>query len=354
MEILFSENECHYRSLGLLDIEDINYTFNGLSFYNKDIERFDIFICSFYTMPHNVIITLKFKALNKKTIICSDGIFDFSNAINNPMIKKYKLTLFSPIIQDYFLCVGEKECNYFNFTTTPLKFMPNRMLSQSHIIELASNSKVLITTANTSYFNEAEFFRLGKFILDVVEVLEVNSIPFSFRIFDDRLLSFLVNEINNSIYNDIEMDFESTLKSYTSVITTPSSIAITSMYHQRSVSILLYRDEPMFLQAGWMIPSIDVFKSCLDDFLKLNKERMKIQNNFLKLYLSENDINDNILFIKNIDSVDKKNDLSDYINTNLYNMLDSRFNFNFEWLFRKLYLRFKKNKIVKKIRIWIK
>jgi hypothetical protein len=357
MIILFSEHESFYRDLGLLNRPGLVYVFDGLRFYKKKISffyRFDAFVCAFYTMPHNVMLTTKFKRLNKKTILCSDGIFEFSNAIDNEMVKKYGVMLFHPIIQDYFLCVGEEERKYFNETVFALRYMPKRMLSKKDLIELPKSKRTLITTANTAYFTVQEFNRLEKLILDVVFLLIENSIEFSFRFFDERLLNSISDVLDVDIINDIQHDFEVTIESYSSVITTPSSIAITSMYHQRAVSLLVYRDKPMFLQAGWLTPSSNVLRDTLYDFVNLNSERIAIQNNIVKSYFTENGITDHIENIVGLDLAGKKKVEESYINKSLLNMLESKFNINIEWFARKLYLRLRNNSVIRRIRLKIR
>lgn len=353
MKILFSESEEYYRQLGLKNEPNLSYFFDGMKFYNKRIDHFDIFICAFYTMPHNVLLTNKFQALNKKTILCSDGIFEFANAFENPMVTKYGLSLFHPIIQDYFLCVGSNECEYFlSEKTETMKYIPDRMISSFDVIENPKTPKILITTANTAYFNDKEFENLVDLISSSISLLSSKNIDYSVRIFDQCLLKSLTEKTGLNFYNDIENDFETTIKDYTSIITTPSSIAITAMYHQRAVALFVYRDQPMFLQAGWLIPSADILDGILSDFLRLEDQRIQIQNRILKLYLTEDGITDSLKKI--IDLEQKPNNENYYVNRNLVNMLNSSFNFNFEWFVRKLYIKIKMLSVVKAVRGWIK
>lgn len=354
--ILFSEHEEYYRDLGLIDVNDMSYVFGGCQLYKKNLTylaTFDAFVCSFYTMPHNIILTNKFKSLNIKTVLCSDGIFDFSNSFNNPMVKKYEVALFHPVIQDYFLCVGQNEKEYFSDSVTTLRFVPERMLSTTDVIQEPKLKRTLITTANTAYFSEEEFERLFSLLLDITLLLNNNEIVFSFRIFDERLLTALYERLDFKIANDIDNDFETTLALYSSVITTPSSIAITAMYHQRSVSLLIYRDCPMLMQAGWLTPSADVLESSLDSFVNAEASRITIQNRLLKAYLTKNGLNEHLQTILNYEINSTAKDLEIYINKSLLNMLESKFNFNFEWFVRRIYLSFKKTKLMKNVRNWI-
>ena len=53
--------------------------------------------------------------------------------------------------------------------------------------------------------------------------------------------------------NDTDNSFTETLKKYSNIITTTNSIMLTSMYHQRSVGQILFRDTPVFIQSGWNV-----------------------------------------------------------------------------------------------------
>ena len=356
MNVLFSEDEAFYRDLGLSDDVNFSYAFNGCHLYNKEksfLQRFDIFVCAFYTMPHNVLLTLKFKQLKKPTIICLDGIFDFSNAIKNPMVSKYNVIMHHPILQDYFFCVGKRESLYFSNDATTFNYLPQRVLGKNAMIALPKSKKTLVTTANSAYFDSAEFELLSNLIVDIVEVLTEASIPFSVRIFDARLLRTLENKVGYKLDNDLTPNFEETLVMYSSVITTPSSIALAAMHHERAVALLVYRDSPMFLQAGWLIPSKQVFQAALNSFTALETERMRIQVRVMETYATENNIT---YLLKNISSknLEKNVLLKNYINTTMLNMLESKFNFNVEYLFRKMYNKIKKWDFIKTIRLNIK
>lgn len=351
MKLLFSEAEWYYRDLGLEDIEGIEFRFGGMRFYRSSIKllkTYDAFICSYYTMPHNALLTLRFRDLGIKTILCSDGIFDFSNAKLNVMHTKYGLTQFHPILQDFFLCVGKKESKFFSNRVVAMDYMPKRMISSKDLISMPSKVKVLVTTANTAYFNQDEYLRLFVLMSESIKVLIENNVDFSVRIFDQKLLADICDEFSGLITNDIEFDFETTLKGYSAVITTPSSIAVVSMYQRRPTALLVYRDLPMFLQTGWMIPSATVLDSILEGFLQGDIERMKIQNDLYNNYSHECGLNDRIVEIM-IDDMHEKNMYTYMINRSFENMLMSKFNFNFEWYVRRIYYFLSKFNIFKRV-----
>ncbi|WP_432459150.1 hypothetical protein [Agarivorans sp. QJM3NY_25] len=360
--ILFSEHESYYRELGLENVADYDFVFDGARLYKNDFvsfNRYEAFVCAFYTLPHNVVITLKFNRLGKKTILCSDGLFDFANAIENVMVKKYDCVMYHPIIQDFFLCIGSREKDYFNSSNGRAKvcyYLPRRVLSSKEIMNIPTEPRVLITTANTAYFNNSEFIRLKNLLIDAIDVLICEEIKFSLRIFDTALYRAISDKFDVILHNDISKSFENTVCYYSSVITTPSSVAITAMFQQRSVALLVYRDTPMLFQTGWLFSSKDVIKDSLSGFLSFDETRMLIQSNFLKGYLSDHNISENIINIVENNSFVSRHEelLTKHINVSLANMLDSKFNLNVEWFIRRIYLKFRHSKWIKKFKLSIR
>jgi hypothetical protein len=296
---------------------------------------------------------MKFKQIKKSSVIVSDGIFDFSNAIDNPMVKKYNVTMYHPVLQDYMICVGSKEASYFSHNVNCFNYLPTRVLSKTNMITIPSRAKILVTTANTAYFNQEEFDALVILINGVIEVLTNSNVDFSLRIYDKALLKSISQSFSGSLANDISSNFECCLESYSGVITTPSSIAVTSMYHKRAVALLVYRDKPMLLQSGWLISTKEIFQQSLDSFINLEPKRLAIQHDILKTYLTEKGMTELLLNLAST-PYNGKDINSAYINISYFNMLNSKFNFNFEWLIRKVYLRFKNSQLMKNIKLRIK
>lgn len=351
MKILFSEEEWYYRDLGLDNIEGVQYDFNGMKFYQaslSQLDQYDAFICAYYTMPHNAILTKKFKAIDVHTILCSDGIFDFSNARLNVMHSKYGMVQFNPIIQDYFICVGKKEAKYFSKGVNAMEYMPKRMISSERPCSFPEEERVLVTTANTAYFNEEEYKRLLLLMANVIELLVARGIGFSVRLYDNRLLQDLNKLFSSHLFNDVDEGFEETLIRYSSVITTPSSIAVVSMFHKRPTALLVYRDLPMFLQTGWLIPSVEVFSDLLSDFLLADQDRMDIQNQLYNNYATDKGLTDRILEVLDHDDI-HSSEYSRFINKAYENMLASKFNFNIEWYVRRLYRSLKRYEFISKL-----
>lgn len=237
-------------------------------------------------------------------------------------------------------CVGDLENILFrNQGVKTIKFLPKRTMShKSKIIELPQKEKVLITTANNAYFDEIEKVQLVNLLKKVVLELKELKIDYIFRIFDEHL----INELNiHSNENFNSGTFEEVLKKITSVITTPSSITLTSMYHKRSVGQLIYRDTPLLVQSGWNISLAYPIKLTLKSLIKNESERISFQDNILKNYIV--DKNPDELFKESLACIDNRK-MEIFINKNLKNIIDSKYNFNIENLARKIYSVLKKIK----------
>ncbi len=349
---LFSETEEHYRSLGLRDIDGVIYHFNGMKDYSS-VNPLDYacFICSYYSLSQNTLLTIRFRKLGVPTILVSDGIYDFANSFSNQMHAKYELIFYHNIIQDSLIMADKKSCKYLKFSGAKniFHYRPNRMISNKNLVRFSCDKSILITTANQAYFNNKERERLIEFLVGVVSILKERNVRFRFRIFDKELLDKL-SLILNEIDNDISSNFEDCLYKYSHVITTPSSITLTSMFHEKPVMSINIRTEPLNIQSGWVVSNIELFQDSLDEFLDNYETRLIQQRYLLNDYLSDNDL------MSSINDAIKGNLRDDVIfcDKMLLKMLNSKFNFNFEYFIRRIYYHVKKYNLVKYLRKAIK
>jgi hypothetical protein len=357
VNILFCEDRAYYDLLGLEPLDGVNFTFGGMKFYKASDEFlscFDMFVCAFYFSPPTVLLTLKFKRLGVRTAIVADGIFDLCNAFNNRLHKKNGLIQFHTILQDYFICVGSEEVNYFKCCDYRVRrYMPKRIQANSSMVPLPLTFSVLITTANTAYFDENEFKSLVILLQDVCNLLASRNVSYSVRLMDSRLYDELCLRVNSRIFNDTEDDFETTLQRYSSVISTPSSVVITSMLHKRSTAILVYRDYPILTQAGWLLASAESFKVALEGFLNHESDRMLVQERLRAMYIATPRLS-SVLRDSLVDDNFCPANVDLYVNRSLYNMLNSPLNFNLTWTARTIYLRLSKIYLFQSLIRWFK
>lgn len=345
--ILFAEQKSYYMDLGVLKHLNMNkydFEFDGARKYKTspyNLKKYSLIVSTLYTNPLSNFLIIKAKENNVKTFLISDGIIDWSNMFNNPLQLKYGLNLYHPIIHDMFLCVGDEESSYFNFMGVPsINYIPARIINSYKSIPLPKTKKILITTANTAYFNETEKRMLINLLIGIKKETSKLNIDVIYRIFDECI----IEELNIQENNMIDEDFDTILETVDTVITTPSSISLNSMYHQRAVGHLLYRDTPIFIQSGWLISNAYPLEDTLKSILERDSTRIYFQNFQLQKYIKkENEVTEDIEnFIS--ESNTNSNDFQKFIDQNLYNLLNSKFNYNIEYFIRKKYLNLKKKK----------
>jgi hypothetical protein len=344
--ILFLENKIYLQKLGIftkIKKFDANRIYK---ISDEDILKFDGIISQFYTNPLSNFLIIKSKLNHISTILISDGIIEWENCFSNPMNTKYNLKLFHPVLHDIFLCVGKDETEYFNFLGyKTMQYLPDRMNPSIPRIGKSNNDTFLITTANTAYYNKNEKKNLITLIKQITSILDELEYQYVFRVFDDSL----INELNIDYKKNIKSgSYEECLKKVDYVITTPSSISYTTMYHGKALAHLIYRDSPIFIQSGWNISGSICIEDTLKSMISYDKDRINFQEYQVSKYMIDNEkVEKEVLEeLKKY----KSENIEKFINQNLYNMLNSSFNFNIEYFVRKIYSRFKSFKIMKILR----
>ncbi|MHA7138179.1 hypothetical protein ACRTEV_13045 [Rossellomorea arthrocnemi] len=347
-KILFAESQMYYKALGIKKELNDNFIleFDGVRKYkqkNMEFKKYSLIVSCLYHSPLSSFLIYKAKKANVPTLLIADGVFEWENAFNNPITKSYNIKLYHPIIHDSFLCLGEDEKMYFEGQGVNVEtYLPQRVLNINNKVELNNNNKVLITTANSAYFSENEYIRLLGLINEIINKLNEKKINYIFRIFDSRIASDL--KLTKDI-NFTDGSFKEVLKEVNIVFTTPSSIILESMYNDRAVCQLLYRDTPIFLQSGWNVSqSVDIGNT-IDSIMSFDESRMDFQYHQLRKYLPTSSIETHI---KNF--IDNKRESQElYVNQNLYNLLNSKLNINLESIFRRVYLKLKQFTKLKKL-----
>ncbi|WP_273851792.1 hypothetical protein [Guptibacillus spartinae] len=340
MKVLFVEPYEYYSSLGVEKyFQGHELFFNGVKKYNKEFDQeYDLVVSYLFHSEAANHLVLRAKKEGVNTMFLVDGVFDWANSFENPKHKKLNLKQFHPIPHDYILCIGECEKKYFEQQgVIAEKYLPKRILNNQKPISLPIEERVLITTANNPYFSNLEKDKLIDLLKEVITQLKKKETKFIFRIFDKVLLDELsISEDDNFISES----FEETLSKVNAVITTPSSIILTAMFHDRSVGTLIYRDVPLFLQSGWLIHQGCDVSTSLDNLISMDKDRMYFQEFHLKNYLEETPFD----LEKMVTKHSRNYDLEEFVNNNMYNMLNSKFNINFEFKVRSAFSRLKKLK----------
>jgi hypothetical protein len=296
-KVLILESELYHKRANVINPEvhfpDCDLQYNGIYKYSKGKEffyTFDLVVSVLYLSPTCNYIINKCKGYGVKTMLLTDGLIEWSNMFNNPFALSKGTFYYHPIYHDYFAIMGSKEKEYFNSHSQvkAIDFTPNRILKDMRVKKNKNGDVVegvvLLTTANNPYFNQYEKSVLIKLLLLSQNHLIENNQPYKSRVFDQEIYSLLADN-DSQITNDILTDFDTCMSDVSHVITTPSTIVISAMLKGVPVCQLIYRNEPVFLQSGWSLNTIQNIDMFFGDFLLDNPNKINFQNATLNEYV---------------------------------------------------------------------
>ena len=205
-----------------------------------------------------------------------DGIYDVANAYHNPRHRRQHLSQMDPLLYTHIACVDRWSLVTFAALGAQTHaWLPSRaepMGDKAH--PQVQRVDFLIATARTPVFDKAERDRLEKLLHLVITSLKRIKVQYRFRIGDRALLSSIgASEADN----DTDMPFEECIRRYRCLITTPSTIATTSMLAELPTATLDYRDSPLTQQTGWRIHQSMNIDSALMSMLEPAVDRMTFQ-----------------------------------------------------------------------------
>ncbi|MCY4149993.1 MAG: hypothetical protein OXF73_11740 [Gammaproteobacteria bacterium] len=205
-----------------------------------------------------------------------DGIYDLQNAYHNPLHRRLCLSQMDPMLYTHVACVDRWSLTAFAALDVHTHaWLPSRA---EPIGDKKSDQNLraefLIATARTPAFDYAEQDRLEKLLLMVIASLKRIGTRYRFRIGDRKLLASLGASADD---NDIDTPFSECIRHYRCLITTPSTIATTSMLAGVPTATLDYRDSPLTQQTGWRIHQLIDMDSVLTNMLKPAADRMVFQ-----------------------------------------------------------------------------
>ena len=188
---------------------------------------------------------------------------------------------------------------------------------------------ILITLANTPYFNEIEKNNLLDLLKNVIRSCNALNLKVLYRL-DRKFIDALdLKNIDNNIADTIEV----VLGSVKTVIVSPSTVALQAMNNGLPTALLIYRDTPIYYSAGWLLHRSTDLDLAIKSMLNPDPERMLFQLNEIRSNCSTIDLGD---AIASIDFMKLRNDsYSDYYSFTVNRILESKFNFNlFAFIFK--------------------
>ena len=205
-----------------------------------------------------------------------DGIYDVQNAYQNPAHRCRDLNQMDPLLYSHVACVDRWSLS----SMAALGIQTHAWLpSRAEPIEDKNpnqnyHAEFLIATARTPAFDKTERDRLQKLLLLVIASLNRIGAQYRFRTSDPELLASIGASEDD---NDINTPFSECISHYQCLITTPSTIATTSMLAEVPTATLDYRDSPLTQQTGWRLHQSMDMDSSLSAMLKPAADRMIFQ-----------------------------------------------------------------------------
>ncbi|OBT24228.1 hypothetical protein [Vibrio splendidus] len=261
MTILFLEKrDSVSRLLNLEKIESkLSIEFDGTRKYVFGCiqsSNYSLVVFSDWTnqISHSLIFKLKLSGV--KVAYLFDGVYDWHNTFYNRKHYKIELHPLHPLKADYcfYVSLGNFSTAIMNqhLETRFIKYMPMRNLStmDNEIRKRKDRYRYLITTANTSYFDEEEYLSLVKVLSYVIPKLKEYNIDVIFRVFDTRLS----RDLNlDPAVNYVQGDFSSILSSVDCLISTNSTVCVEAAMLNIPVAYVCYRDFISFSTPGWIV-----------------------------------------------------------------------------------------------------
>lgn len=333
MKILCVESRDYYSSI--IDdytFENSDIEFEGHRYYKESgnfFLRYDAILSIQYLWPVCNLIIFKANSVGVNTFLLTDGIVEWNNCFNHSEVLKCKNRLFSSIFHVHFLCPGAFESSFIHESSC--SYTPKKIIPVGYTTKMRPNSKkrILLTTANSAYFDNEEMHRLIDIMKNIAsESIKNENVELIIRVFDEHILDALADF---DFFNDIKTPFNDLLVNVDAVISTPSSIILTSMLSKKPTCQIIYRDSPLLLQSGWMIHGSTNVQITLNDISESNMERMQYQN-----FVVENNYkNSSLIDLVEFKSNSKFGSSNAIIDKELLRMLESPWNLNVEFFVRK-------------------
>jgi len=229
-------------------------------------------------VPSLVRVIFK-KWLGYRIAVIPDGIFEFSNVFYNPLSYIFFRNIFFLDFYDLILIYGDDEFEFIKICgVAPSKVMKIPYLTKNSL--KSSGAKLLITTANSPYFNEEELILLIEIYRAIIKACDDLGVNVIYRFYDENFKKI----IPPGGYNDIQSDFGSLISDVGFIITTPSTIVLDALAFDIPVGQVHIRTSPIFLQSGWNIFSSTNMLDLLRSMLRRESERMAFQQFTLQKY----------------------------------------------------------------------
>ena len=262
MKVLFLQSREYFEELGV-DLSNCDADFTLFVSFNlrSKLKRYDLIVsCIEHDLGARRVVNFG-NSLGIPTVFLMDGVFDLSNSVSNPLLKRLKVVQFKPFIYSNIFLLGDRFANYINNKELDVKvfsYLPKRAALVLQPREKVAD--VLITTAITPYFDENEKIKLTRWITFLATTLEKHNISIKLRVFDETLLE---NEYLQKINNTKE-SLSDAVSSVSCVMCTPSTVIHSLSVYGFPNILLNFRSDEIFYESGYELSALNNVKNAID------------------------------------------------------------------------------------------
>ncbi|KTD88863.1 hypothetical protein [Pseudoalteromonas sp. H71] len=286
MKILFLQQKEYFSELGV-EFKGYDATFGCIISFNiyKNIAKYDLVVSC---IDHDKDARKIIEAANRiaiPTVFLMDGVYDITNAKENPLLRKLGVKLLEPFIYANIFVLGESFVSYLQgkHDVNAIDYLPLRASLNIENTKNISDS-ALITTAITPYFNQEERKTLIIWLKKVIAVLTKHSISYETRIFDRNILNEL--SIDESL-NRVSCSLSDAIGMHKNIICTPSTVIHSLSKYNVNNLCLNFRKEALLYNTNISVNDLANIESSIlklidDDYDSVLDGRVNIGVNLLE------------------------------------------------------------------------
>jgi len=265
---------------------------NGVQLSYFDIEAFCRLgdplmidgVLTVHSLDDKLLTKLAESKKHKLTVTLQDGLIEYAHCC----LKESSRHRYRPIATDFLMTFGERpkrialsRCQQAKVIATGSPRFDEYFSFQNQKVD--KDHPVLVTTANTPWFNNPSRKQFLKLFIEIIKTLSEMHIDFKLRLPDKVKKELTIksplafNRIMRSSYlkgiGNPETPLLVDMLSCSSVITTPSTVALEAMILNRPVSIIRIGPYPMYLESAFELtsreaitPVMTTIKECSVDF----------------------------------------------------------------------------------------
>jgi hypothetical protein len=220
------------------------------------------------------------------TLLLADGILEYRNTFENPAVAAG--AIFQPVIAHKIACLGRSQArtleSWGNAAQVEVTGAPrfDRYAGRKRRTRAAHEPfKVLVMTAITPYFNEAQHEQVRRSLLDLKQTFDAgfSRDGVSFQV-EWRVTKGMQQEVGvESVVSDLTgRELADVLERVDAVISTPSTAMVEAMLLGLPVAALDYTNSPLYVQPAWRITAAEHIQPVLAELFAPPAPKLQFQD----------------------------------------------------------------------------